>query len=294
VLRTHLSATLLATTLVVSCCSGGTGSRQESADARSRSGTSVPSAYTIPVTPSDHPVGMEWRDEELDLDAVHDVDRRTYAEYQRRVAGCMSRAGFEYIQVKFVDERSGYYRAINPLRMETANEFGYHPPPVASGSDPNRHVDGFDLALDGTDEHPGCAPRAFKTVHDVVDPMFHDAQAVLNSLDAAVDGFFASAAGQSKLASWRDCMASVGYDQFESPEDAARHFLDGDITDRERRVRAADLHCDQDVRLTEERSRWERERFTVWQDSNSVALSALRDRVREASAALALLESQLL
>ena len=292
-LRTPLTAWWVSVALVASCSSS------EAMEGRSGStGVSLLSTTSLASTPagsvplSAHPVGMEWRERDLDLDSVHDIDRRTYDEYQRRVAACMRRAGLRYVQVRFVDERPSYYRSINPLRAETANEFGYHPPTLANAVDPNQHVDGFDLALDGTDDQPGCAPLSFKAVHDLVDPFFREAQAVLDSLDAAVDGFFASTVGQSKLAAWRSCMASAGYDQFESPQDATIHFLDGDIADQERMVRAADLRCDQEVHLTEERSEWERGRFEAWRDSNAVSLSELRDRAREASGALTTLESQ--
>ncbi len=262
----------------------------------SGAGVSIPldssGAGIQPTEASPFPVGMEWREKELGLDSVFDLDRRTYAEYQRRVAGCMKKDGFDYAPVQFVDERRDYYRAINPLYEPTAAKYGYHPPPSASATDSNRHVTGFDGALDGTDVSPGCAPKAFKLVHDVVDPLFSSAQQLLNSLDSAIDGFFTSEVGRQRIDEWYKCMSATGYSEFDSPMTAQVHFLSHDSSSVEINLRLADLQCDRSVGLTTSRSEWEGARFETWRDSSAIALAELQDQVAKISEALTRLETQ--
>jgi hypothetical protein len=231
------------------------------------------------------------------MGAIVSLDKRTFDEYQRRISGCMRARGFSYVALGYpsLSDRD-MYRKLNPLNLESARQLGYHMPSVPAVTDLNVHSAAFDQAVDGSESSPesGCAFPSFRKVHDLVDPAFHQVNAVLGGFDRAIQGFFATDEGISLQRGWVSCMAQDGF-RYDSPGQAASHYRGSPtVTPEELQVRAADFNCDVKVGMTARRSEWEQAKATEWKDKHASELSALSAVLDATGRQLARLEAETL
>ena len=253
-----------------------------------------PSATLAVAGGVDYPVGSELRDQ-VGMSAIVSLDQRTFDEYQRRISSCMRARGFAYVPLGYpsLSDRD-MYRKLNPLNPESARQLGYHMPSVPAVTEANVHSAAFDQAVNGSETSPesGCALPSFRKVHDLVDPAFHQVNAVLGAFDQAVQGFFAMDEGIGLQHAWVSCMAQNGF-RYDSPGQAANHYRGSPaVTSEELRVRAADFNCDVKVGMTAQRSAWEQAKATEWKDKHASELSSLLAVLDATGKQLARLEAE--
>ena len=166
------------------------------------------------------------------------------------------------------------------------------PPPVAADDDEESPE--YLEALDGTDtdQSTGCGAVTKPAVYDLVEPVAADAQALLNDLDARIDGYWSSDLARSTLAEWTSCMNTQGFSA-ESPEELAVRFAGADdVSTEELQVRLTDLDCDREVGLTQQRSTWESDRVDEWASDTAAAWADLEPRIAQVSAEITALADE--
>ena len=280
--------------LTLGSCTGrtersGAGSEGTSSQATSGLGVDVHEA-------SEYPVGKESR-EAIGLQHIGDIDLRLIAEYQRRIAFCMSERGFEYIPIKTrANEQRDFWRMRNPLNQDIAQQFGYHDPPSPFAADTNTHSAAFDAALLGTSEDglDGCGMPTRAVVYAQVDAPAESLNSLLNSLVEYTTGFLGSEEGARLNGLWKSCMAGGGY-AVDSQDDARARFMIGERPSAEElAARMMDYECDVKVGLTVARSGWEAAAVERWIEDFATAWSEVTRQFDEISGALTLLEGQTL
>jgi hypothetical protein len=246
--------------------------------------------------PSEYPVAGEFREFVPTLLEVNEFALRAFREWQRRIAACMSSRGFDYAATEPVDELVfDYRRAQNPLNQQAAMQWGFHSPlrPEDLSTNTNSTPEYLD-ALHGSDSSSGCASDAYPKAYAVTLPLLEDGQVLVNSLDQAVSGYFATAEGISAMAAWSACLGEEGY-SFASRDDAiAAYGSEERISQEELRARQSDLECDRSLGMTSGRSAWERRRYEGWVVQTEGSWSDLKHRMQTAGQELSTVESEVL
>mgnify|MGYP003117357436 CR=1 FL=1 len=250
------------------------------------------------ITASVYPVGQEWRERVPVENELDEMSAVAYNAWQRRISACMSDRGFTRApRVYFDEKRTEFFRAVNPLNESVAQLFGYHapdlPPPPVTADDDEESLEYLE-ALDGTDtdQSTGCGAVTKPAVYDLVEPVAADAQALLNDLDARIDGYWSSDLARSTLAEWTSCMNTQGFSA-ESPEELAVRFAGADeVSTEELQVRLTDLDCDREVGLTQQRSTWESDRVDEWASDTAAAWADLEPRIAQVIAEITALADE--
>lgn len=241
---------------------------------------------TVPlegITPSEFPVGLEWRRLEPWAHPTS-LYEATYELWQAATAVCMADRGFSYVPVAYIDDSEAFVLT-NPLNEAVASAFGYHLPELGlSIEDEQRGTEEFNSALLGANEAgsgspPGCSEVAFRFAYDFPEAIKLSTlgDSLRNEVDTGIEGFDSSPAGVAALGAWKTCMLETGY-EFDRPIDAnTRYSEEASVSDEEVAVRLADLRCDRLVKLTEQRSQFESDRRRSIVSANAESVNEITE-----------------
>ncbi len=226
------------------------------------------------------PIGQEWRfAQPWASPAVY--NEAAYNLWQDAIAVCADALGFTFLPVQYVDTDLNV-RLLNPLNESVVSAWGYHEPTMVKPNDLNS--DDSQAFTSMLFEDPGCVDLAAAFVYETEAAKRFGS--TLTSLTLKIDERILQADGSNEIAElnvlWSSCMASNGYN-FSSPMEA-RQLYGGSpgITDEERRARLADLACDQQVGLTESRSRLQATKVQAWIDDHAQEVLEIESLLVEA------------
>ena len=236
------------------------------------------------------PVGQEWRFA-VDWASPEALNRANYELYQAAIGVCMANRGFDFQQVRYVDD-SVLYIYSNPLNALIADEWGYHVPPFLDSIESPTLSASEAEAVDGEN---GCGRRAFEFVFGdpVISDFFADFNQAVGVVSGEIAGWETTPSGSASIARWSACMRQAGYD-YENPEAAdTRYSGTPTVTEEELRVRRSDISCDRAAHMTENRSAYERQQLSSWLDENAEFVVKLNDKMVAAERAVASLRELL-
>lgn len=224
---------------------------------------------------------------EMGIDYPPELVSLEYELRSRLMGSCMSELGFQFDRgPNPADVDPVGHRHWNPLDREYAARYGYHAAPrVSSPANEQANSDPeFAHALFGPDGESGC----FGSVMDVVNEgagvveLADDISALRNPALVAMSNWVATSEYKDLIQAWSICMETLGYD-FSSPDEAALAADEQpEPTEAEVETRLADISCDEEVALTAERSRFERDVTQQWAAEHEGEIGEITARIAAA------------